>query len=98
MHIKEEALVINRLFVGLTRPPMLLGVTLNYLGIGGLIALSGFVLFSSPWCLLSYIPLHLFGVAACAIDPNIFSLFFCNLNCLNVPNRFIWGCQSYEPY
>lgn len=96
--MSEEDLVVNKLFVGLTRPPMLWGVTLNYFGIGGMIALCGFVLFSSPLYLLSYLPLHIFGVTACAVDPNIFSLFFCKLNCLNVANHSIWGCQSYEPY
>lgn len=96
--MSTEDLIVNKLFVGLTRPPMLLGVTFNYLGIGGMIALCGFVLFSSPLYLFSYFPLHLVGMTACAMDPNIFSLFYCKLNCLNVPNYTIWGCQSYEPY
>lgn len=98
MHEKEEVLTINPLFVGLTRPPMMLGVTMDYLGISILIALCGFILFASPIYLLTYLPLHVIGVIACAIDPNIFRLLFKKLHCLNVPNKTIWGCQSYEPY
>lgn len=98
MHEKEELLAISPLFVGLTRPPMMFGVTMDYLGISVMIALCGFILFSSPLYLLIYIPLHVMGVIACAIDHNIFRLMFKKLECLNVPNKRIWGCQSYEPY
>ena len=98
MHEQEEALTINPVFVGLTRPPMMFGVTMDYLGISVMIALCGFILFSSPVYLLIYIPLHVVGVVACAIDHNIFRLLFKKLECLNVSNKRIWGCQSYEPY
>ena len=98
MHEKEEALDISPLFVGLTRPPMMFGVTMDYLGISVMIALCGFILFSSPLILLTYIPLHVMGVIACAIDHNIFRLIVKKLECLNVPNKRIWGAQSYEPY
>ena len=93
-----EDLNINPLFVVLTRSPMLLGVTMDYLGISIMLALCGFILFSSPVYLLIYIPLHVFGVIACAIDHNIFRLLIKKLECLNVLNKGIWGCQSYEPY
>ena len=98
MHEPEEALMVNPLFVGLTRPPMMLGVTMDYLGISVMVALCGFILFSTPLCLLAYFPLHGIGVIACAIDPHIFRLLFKKWNCLNVPNKRLWGCQSYEPY
>lgn len=98
MREKEEALAVNPVFVGLTRPPMLLGVTVDYLGISIMIVLCGFILFSSPFYLLIYLPLHVVGVIACAIDHNIFRLLFKKLECLNVPNKRLWGCQSYEPY
>ena len=95
---KEESLDISPLFVGLTRPPMMFGVTMDYLGISIMVALCGFILFSSPLYLFLYIPLHVFGAIACAIDPNIFRLIIKNTECLNTPNKKIWGCQSYEPY
>lgn len=95
---KEESLIVNPLFVGLTRPPMMLGVTLDYFGVSAMLALCGFIAFESLSCLFLFIPLHVFGVIACAIDHNIFGLLFKELECLNVPNKRIWGCQSYEPY
>jgi len=98
MHEKEEALEISPLFVGLTRPPMMFGVTMEYLGMSIMVALCGFILFSSPIYLLIYIPLHVMGSIACAIDHNIFRLLFKKLDCLNVPNKRIWRVQSYEPY
>ena len=98
MQDQDEALDISQLFVGLTRPPMLFGVTMDYLGISIMIALCGFILFSSPLYLLTYLPLHVVGLMACAIDHNMFRLMLKKLECLNVPNKSIWGCQSYEPY
>ncbi len=98
MDEQEATLDISPLFVGLTRPPMLFGVTFDYLGISLMIALCGFILFSSPLYLGLYLPLHVVGVLACAIDHNIFRLLLKKLECLNVPNKRIWGCQSYAPY
>lgn len=98
MNDKEEQLAMSPLFVGLTRPPMLFGVTMDYLGISLMIVMCAFILFASPLYLLLDIPLHIMGVIACAIDHNIFRLLFKKLECLNVLNKHIWGCQSYEPY
>lgn len=98
MHNTETELTINSLFVGLTRPPMIFGITMDFFIMSILIIWCGLLLSSSPLCLLVYIPLHIIGVIACAVDHNIFQLFFKKLECWNVPNKGIWGCQSYEPY
>jgi type IV secretion system protein VirB3 len=98
MRNTEAQLTINTLFVGLTRPPMIFGLTMNYFFISILIIWFEFLLFSSPLYLLTYVPLHVAGVIACAIDHNIFQLFFKKLECWDVPNKGIWGCQTYEPY
>jgi len=98
MNNNEEPLAVSELFVGLTRPPMMFGVTLDYLGISVMSVMCAFILFSSPLYLLLYLPLHVVGSIACSIDHNIFRLFFKKLECLNVPNKRIWGSQSYEPY
>lgn len=95
---REETLDISQVFVGLTRPSMMLGVTMDYLGISVLTSLCGFILFSSPLYLLLYLPLHVVGVIACAIDHNIFRLLLKKTECLPVTNKKIWGCQSYEPF
>ena len=94
----EESLDISPLFTGLTRPPMILGVTMDYLAVSGLISLCSFIMFDSPLYLILYIPLHIFGVIACAIDPNIFRLLAKKFECLPTANKKIWRCQSYEPF
>ncbi len=98
MSTSEEDLMINPLFVALTRPPMLLGVTMDYLGLNVMVALCGFIAFSSPLFLIMVLPLHMLGVMVCAIDHNIFRLLYTRLHCQTVPNKSRWGCQSYEPY
>ncbi len=95
---KEELLSINPLFLGLTRAPMMMGVTMDYLGLSLIGVMCGFILFSSPFCLLMYFPLHIFGVVVCAVDHNFFRLLLKNLECLTIPNYAVWGCQCYEPF
>lgn len=41
----DAQLDISPVFTGLTRPPMLLGVTMDYLGINIMVALCAFILF-----------------------------------------------------
>jgi type IV secretion system protein VirB3 len=92
-----EKLYISPIFTGLTRPPMVMGITVDYLGISFMFVLSTFIAGNSAKYLILYIPLHVFGWVACKIDHNIFRIFTKKLECLNVPNKRIWGCQSYEP-
>ena len=95
---QEERLNISPLFAGLTRPPMLMGITLDYFCICFMIAISGFILANSFRYLILYIPLHISGWIACKIDHNIFRLIAKHLDCLKVMNKKIWGCQTYEPF
>lgn len=98
MTTQQELLIVNPVFVGLTRPPMVLGVTMDYLGLTVILSLSSFILFATPWYLLMLLPMHVIGVIACAIDQHIFSLLLKRLSCQNVANKKYWGCQSYAPY
>ena len=92
-----EDLSISPIFVGLTRPPMIMGVTVDYLSVCFMVTISLFILTNSFKYLLAYIPLHFIGWLACQIDHNIFRLLSKLLECQNVPNKRVWGCQSYEP-
>ena len=96
--VSIDVLLVSDLFVALTRPPMIMGVTADYLAVSGMISLCGFILFSSLICLLVYLPLHLIGFFACLYDCNIFRLISKRSMCLNVANKSIWGCQCYEPF
>ena len=92
-----EKLWISHLFVGLTRPPMMMGVTVEYLSLCFMITVCAFILTNSFCYLLIYFPLHAIGWLACQVDCHIFRLLSKRWECQNVPNKSLWGCQSYDP-
>lgn len=94
----KEKLIISTVFVGLTRPPMMMGVTLDYLCLAMMIVLSLTILTNNPICVVLYLPLHLLGWILCKLDPNIFQILLKRADCNYVPNKKIWGCHSYEPF
>lgn len=93
----QETLKVNPIFLGLTRPPMLMGVTVDFLFIAFVVAQSSFMMTSSPVFLVVYFPLHLFGWMACKFDPNFFRVLVKKIECPNIKNKKLWGSQSYEP-
>lgn len=94
----DVALLMSPLFNGLTRPPMIMGVTMDYLSLCALCALCIFILANSPVYLIIYFPLHLLGWIACKIDHNIFRILLKCADCAYAPNKNIWGCHSYEAF
>ncbi|MBU0455994.1 MAG: VirB3 family type IV secretion system protein [Pseudomonadota bacterium] len=92
----EELLRINPVFSGLTRPPMMMGITMDYLSLCILFVISLFILLNSLTYLLIYLPLHAIGWLACKVDPNIFRILLKRIEFTNVPNKKWWRCQSYE--
>ncbi|MDF1796451.1 MAG: VirB3 family type IV secretion system protein [Coxiellaceae bacterium] len=96
--MQQAPLTISPLFVGLTRPAMIGGVSMEYLGVSAMVCLCGYILFFSPLFLVLYIPLHLFGVILSAIDHHIFRLLIKKTECPPVRNKSLWRCQCYEPY
>lgn len=87
---------ISPVFKGLTRPPMFMGITLDYLGATSLVILCIVILANNPAYGVLYVPLHVLGWIACRIDPNIFRVLMKRLSCGQTPNRRLWGCTSYE--
>lgn len=86
------------IYTGLTRPPMWLGITLDYLFCCFLLVYGLFMLTANPLLLLCYLPLHIFGWVVCRYDPNFFRVILSVASCPRVANFKLWGCQSYEPY
>lgn len=89
---------VSPLAKALTVPVTWMGVSLNYLGIVSVCVLSAFILFKSFFALLLWIPLHVIGVALCAVDHHIFDLILAYMRTLDASHKRIWGCQCYEPY
>jgi len=94
----STSLDISPLFAGLTKPPMVAGITLDYLCVSCLLAICSFIIMDSPLYLVIYVPLHVVGWVLCKIDPNIFSILMKRAEFAYSPNKAFWGCKSYEPF
>jgi len=95
-----EAEEIQRpLFLGMTRPPMVAGVTFNFFIINGGLSVFAFLGTGElPWILLG-LPFHFVGYLICLKDPNIFEVWAVKLlKCSKCLNRKYWSnTNSYQP-
>ena len=92
-----ETLDRDILFVGLTRPQMLLGVTYGYAIGNAVLTTELFLIFKSVWVLLAAVLVHAIGAAACLHDPHIFDLWLTKVRrCPRIPNYRLWRCNSYR--
>ena len=96
--MEQEDIAISPLFVGLTRPPMMMGVTIEYMLVAIFIPMVLFSFGQSFLYLLAFVPLYVLGWGLCRIDPNIFKILVKKMMCVNTPNKSIWRAQCYEPY
>lgn len=93
-----EQLDRDVLFVGLTRPQMLLGVTYGFAVGNAILTTELFLIFKSWWVLVAALFVHLIGAAACLRDPHIFGRWLVKVRrCPRVSNYRIWRCNSYRP-
>jgi type IV secretion system protein VirB3 len=100
MSEQNTGLIADPLFVGITRPPMRLGVTYQALLLNVVITMEVFVLTKNLLTLLIAIPIH--GVCAllCARDTRCFHLMML-WACTRLPAYFgtahLWRAASYSP-
>lgn len=93
-----EGLDRDTLFVALTRPQMLLGVTYGFAIANAIITTELFLIFKSVWVLLAAVIVHAVGWLACLRDPHIFELWLVKVRrCPRVPNYRVWQCNSCRP-
>lgn len=86
------------LFVALTRPQMLLGVTYGYAVANAIVTTEMFLIFQSLFVVLVAVALHLLGWLACLRDPRIFDLWLVKARrCPRIGNYRVWRCNSYRP-
>jgi type IV secretion system protein VirB3 len=86
------------LFVALTRPQMLLGVTYGFPIGNAIVTTELFLLFKSAWVLGVALVLHLIGWLACLKDPRFFDVWLVKAQrCPRVRNFRYWRCNSYRP-
>lgn len=85
------------LFVGLTRPPMIFGVTQTFLVLSFMPCMIFFIItYNLIFAAAIYLVLHLFGYICCYKDTFTFHILLGKLE-LVCPNRSYWGCNSYDP-
>ena len=86
------------LFVALTRPQMLLGVTYGFAIGNAVLTTELFLIFKSFWVLLAALVVHVIGWLACLKDPRVFDLWLVRAQRTpRVRNYRYWRCNSYRP-
>ncbi len=89
------------LFLGLTRPPLIAGVSYNFAALNGIFSLLAFVVTSNFFYLLVLLPgLHFIAWLICLKEPRTLELFIARMSKCNVcPNRSKHGgTNSYDVY
>jgi type IV secretion system protein VirB3 len=86
------------LFVALTRPPMVFGVTLTFFCINFVCSIC-FALMTKNIVITGGLGLllHMVGLMGCKKDNHFFEVVLGKLK-LACPNRKTWGCNSYDPF
>lgn len=102
MDQQEDDLLADPLFVGLTRPTMVGGVTYQAAIINMVASTSALVLTKNPLHLAIAIPIHAVFYAICARDPRAFELLQLWLqtkgwNLITRWFRSYWKASSYSP-
>lgn len=71
---RNSGLVVDQLFVGVTRPAMAMGVTYSALLVNGIVTMELFLLTRNlPWLLIC-VPIHGLAWLLCASEPRFFDL------------------------
>lgn len=86
------------LFVGLTRPPMLFGVSYTFALLNGFILMLTFVMTTDFKYLVLMFPIHGLGYYLCSKEPLFLELYKIKAEkCSRSKNRFYHGANSYDP-
>ena len=93
------ALNRNPLFVGATRPAMMLGVTMNFFIANGMISSLVYLIANNPVWLLLFFPLHAVAYGLCKNEPRMLTLLGLWAKTKGAcVNRFHWKASSYTPF
>jgi type IV secretion system protein VirB3 len=88
----------DTLFVGLTRPQMLAGVTYSFVIINAVVTTELFLILKTPWVLAAALAVHAIGWLACLREPRIFDIWLVKMSrCARTRTWSIWRCNSYRP-
>ena len=92
---------VDALFLGLTRPPMIMGVSYTFASLNGIISLLAFIVTNSFFYLLVLLPsIHLVCYFLCLKEPRAMELFIIKASKCSICRNKIYhgGTNSYDVY
>ena len=94
-HVKNDPL-----FIGLTRPAMLLGASFSYTLFNMTVSAFGFLMLDNIYFLIAAIPIQGIGYQLCSKEPLIIELMRVRLSKCSraIRNRLVHGANSYDPF
>lgn len=95
----ENKVKADPLFVGLTRPPLLFGVSYTYFVVNALVSMVTYIATSNFKFLAMAVPIHFIGLYICSKEPLFIELFKVKADkCSRCRNKFYHGANSYDPF
>ena len=86
------------IFVALTQPQMIAGVTYSYAVFNLIVTLEAFLITKSFWSLVLAPVIHAVGYLACLDEPRFFDLWVTRVSrCPRVKNFAFWRANAYCP-
>ena len=99
MSDEDGGLEIDPLFVGLTRPTLLFGVSQIFAVLNALICIGGYVMTNDLRWIPALIVFHVLGFLACSKEPLWLELFMIKMQkCNKCRNKFFHGANSYDMF
>jgi type IV secretion system protein VirB3 len=87
------------LFVGLTRPTMIFGVSFKFFFLNFFMSVLTYINFPGLSVIGMAIGIHLFGYIICFKEPLFLELYIKrNAKCRKTMNKLYHGANSYDPY
>lgn len=88
----------DSIFVALTRPQMLAGVSYSFAIVNAVVATELFLIFRSAWVIALALLFHGVGAAMSLREPRFVDLWLTKVRrCPRVRNHSVWRCNSYLP-
>ena len=98
---RNQGIVADTLFVGMTRPSMVWGVTYSAMMVNVVITTESFIVTKNLVWLLAFLPIHSVLYLVCVYEPRFFDLLQLwgrtRLPALMAGNLRYWRANSYSP-
>src|SRR5213596_3499337 len=100
-HSRNQGLVADTLFVGMTRPTMLWGVTYSAMIVNLVLTVEAFIVTKNLAWLLAFVPIHGLFYLVCLYEPRFFDLLQLwrrtRGRSLVAGNLRLWRASSHSP-